>query len=65
MLLPPIIECNSGTYGKNCSYQCGECLNAVTCDHVNGTCSEGCKPGWQNTDKCDKRMYTLSLRHAD
>ncbi|XP_065939425.1 receptor-type tyrosine-protein phosphatase epsilon [Magallana gigas] len=47
-------KCNSGTYGENCTYQCGECLNAVTCDHVNGTCFKGCKPGWQNTDKCDK-----------
>uniref|UniRef100_A0A8W8NL23 EGF-like domain-containing protein n=1 Tax=Magallana gigas TaxID=29159 RepID=A0A8W8NL23_MAGGI len=48
-------ECNNGTYGENCTYQCGECLNAVTCNHVNGTCPKGCKPGWQNTDKCDKQ----------
>ncbi|XP_052692559.1 multiple epidermal growth factor-like domains protein 10 [Crassostrea angulata] len=48
-------KCNNGTYGENCTYQCGECLNAVTCNHVNGTCPKGCKPGWQNTDKCDKQ----------
>eukprot|EP00105_Crassostrea_gigas_P019607 XP_011438156.1 PREDICTED: multiple epidermal growth factor-like domains protein 11 [Crassostrea gigas] len=47
-------KCNSGTYGENCTYQCGECLNAVTCDHVDGTCSEGCNPGWQTTDTCQK-----------
>lgn len=50
------IECNSGTYGENCTYTCGECLDAVTCNHVNGTCPGGCKPGRQNTDRCDKRM---------
>nr|XP_034322282.1 uncharacterized protein LOC105327342 isoform X2 [Crassostrea gigas] len=45
-------KCKSGTYGENCTYQCGECINAVSCDHVDGTCSEGCKPGWQMTDTC-------------
>lgn len=50
-----IIECNAGTYGEHCSYICGECLNVVTCNHVNGTCPKGCKPGWQQTEKCDKR----------
>lgn len=59
MLFSLIIECNNGTYGENCTYQCGQCLNSVTCDHVNGKCFGGCKPGWQKTDKCDKRMYII------
>eukprot|EP00105_Crassostrea_gigas_P015664 XP_011432729.2 PREDICTED: multiple epidermal growth factor-like domains protein 10 [Crassostrea gigas] len=47
-------KCNAGTYGEHCSYLCGECLNVVTCNHVNGTCPKGCKPGRQQTEKCDK-----------
>lgn len=56
LFFSPNKECSSGTYGENCTYQCGGCLNAVSCDHVNGTCFEGCTPGWQTTDTCHKRM---------
>lgn len=54
-----ITECSDGSYGEECKYQCGECLNVITCDNVNGKCSEGCKPGWQSTYKCDIRMFEL------
>nr|XP_034322286.1 uncharacterized protein LOC105328158 isoform X3 [Crassostrea gigas] len=50
-------KCNAGTYGEHCSYLCGECLNVVTCNHVNGTCPKGCKPGYQRTEKCDKPCW--------
>lgn len=57
LLFLTIVECNSGTYGENCTYQCGECINDMICDHVNGKCSEGCKPGWKTTDTCHECMY--------
>lgn len=64
LLFSPNIECKSGTYGENCTYQCGECINAVSCDHVDGTCSEGCKPGWQMTDTCHERMCTFLITYS-
>lgn len=57
LLFLKIVECDSGTYGENCSYQCGECINDMICDHVNGKCSDGCKTGWQTTDTCHECMY--------
>lgn len=41
------IVCSDGTFGKNCTEQCGECLGKGKCDHVNGTCVNGCNPGYQ------------------
>ena len=41
------IVCSDGTFGKNCTEQCGECLGKEKCDHVNGTCVNGCNPGYQ------------------
>nr|XP_022309675.1 multiple epidermal growth factor-like domains protein 6 [Crassostrea virginica] len=39
--------CRNSTYGINCSRQCGHCANDVICDHVNGTCADGCQAGWR------------------
>lgn len=43
------LECPAGLYGEHCSNNCGNCLNNTNCHHVNGTCSEGCEPGYQST----------------
>lgn len=45
------LECNQGTYGKDCHYICGSCINQTHCHYVNGTCFEGCGPGYLG-DKC-------------
>lgn len=42
-----IIECNDRKYGDGCQRKCGFCLNMTQCDHVNGTCSQGCEAGYQ------------------
>lgn len=42
-----IIECNDRKYGDGCQRKCGLCLNMTQCDHVNGTCSQGCEAGYQ------------------
>ena len=40
-----ILECNYGTFGQNCSQRCS--CEGASCDHVNGTCSQGkCESGW-------------------
>lgn len=50
------LECENKTYGENCSNTCGRCRNSVACNNINGTCPDGCDPGWQSTDKCDVGM---------
>lgn len=42
-----IIECNDRKYGDGCQRKCRLCLNMTQCDHVNGTCSQGCEAGYQ------------------
>ena len=49
--------CQYGRYGLNCSLDCGHCIDSTNCNHVNGTCTLGCAPGWQNLDKCVTRKY--------
>ena len=38
--------CKELTFGRNCELTCGHCFNGEICDHVTGTCSNGCAPGW-------------------
>lgn len=42
-----ILECTDGIYGKQCQDICGHCRDMNQCNHVNGTCEKGCKPGYQ------------------
>ena len=44
-----ILACDSGTWGVNCSNNCGQCVNDTSCDVVNGECVYGCNPGWKGT----------------
>ena len=55
LLIPT--ACQYGRYGLNCSLDCGHCIDSTNCNHVNGTCTLGCAPGWQNLDKCVTRKY--------
>lgn len=62
-----ILACNNGTYGDNCSKTCGKCRHAGQCNHVNGTCNNGCESGYQG-DKCDAgeclvNFYLLRPQH--
>ena len=43
--------CNVYTYGSDCIY-CGNCSGGVPCNHVTGTCPNGCDEGIYG-DKCD------------
>ena len=55
------IECDSGTFGRECRNICGKCKGNNQCHHINGTCMEGCHPGFiglqcdQGTSLCLKR----------
>lgn len=55
-LLLPCIECFSGYYGLKCTKKCdGHCKDNEPCNHINGTCDNGCLDGWIGVN-CDKRM---------
>ncbi|KAK3744777.1 hypothetical protein RRG08_038360 [Elysia crispata] len=53
-------ECPSGKHGmncsKNCSVHCAGLYNA--CSHINGSCAEGCDPGYTG-ETCEKRLKEL------
>jgi hypothetical protein len=54
-----IAVCDKGTYGPNCSGDCGHCKGGATCDHVTGVCPSGeCEPGWKQTtdQKCKQGL---------
>ncbi|XP_067661221.1 uncharacterized protein [Haliotis asinina] len=38
--------CPSGWYGRLCTRKCGKCVNASSCDNVDGHCVAGCDTGW-------------------
>ncbi|XP_078330538.1 uncharacterized protein LOC144624552 [Crassostrea virginica] len=46
-----VYGCNVYTYGSDCTY-CGNCSGGVQCNHVTGTCPNGCDAGIYG-DKCD------------
>ena len=46
-----VTGCNVYTYGSDCIH-CGNCSGGVQCNHVTGTCPNGCDAGMYG-DKCD------------
>lgn len=50
--------CQNGTYGQDCRDTCGFCLNDEDCSTVNGTCVQGCLPGYTG-DKCKIRKFSF------
>lgn len=52
--------CSFKTYGEDCKMSCGFCKDNDTCDHINGSCSNGCTNGWSG-EKCDIGEYTYSF----
>lgn len=57
-LLFSIIECPPGHYGRNCVNTCGHC-EAGICDHINGTCINGCLEGWSGQTCHNSKSYLL------
>ena len=52
-----LIECANGKFGQDCNERCGECVEEQ-CHHVNGSCVNGCKPGYKGI-KCTKGSQCL------
>nr|XP_022291075.1 uncharacterized protein LOC111102569 isoform X2 [Crassostrea virginica] len=61
--LPFICEkqtCPKGTYGANCNNTCGHCLGQGRCQLTNGTCLNGCEPGYIGNlceTRCENGTY--------
>ena len=53
-------ECADNTYGLECTKLCPKCRDGEQCDHVNGSCPNGCDKGIYG-DKCDRGWRFLIL----
>ena len=52
-----ILACTKGSYGQDCKLTCNDKCDG--CNKVDGSCDEGCQPGWQG-DNCQQRyMFKL------
>ena len=49
-------ECDIGTFGRGCREICVQCKENTTCHHINGTCMEGCNPGFIGL-QCDQGTF--------
>ena len=45
-------ECKNNKYGSNCSETCGNCRDLSQCHYINGSCLNGCGPGFLG-EKCN------------
>ncbi|GFS22435.1 multiple epidermal growth factor-like domains 10 [Elysia marginata] len=55
-------ECDHRTYGKDCTLSCSEHCKGKdnSCGNVDGTCDQGCDPGYQGAlcaQECDNGIY--------
>ena len=53
-----LIECVYGNVSQDCNERCGECVGEEQCHHVNGSCVNGCKPGYKGI-MCTKGSQSL------
>ena len=42
-------ECYNNMYGAGCTETCGQCRDSKPCHHINGSCVDGCAPGFKGT----------------
>lgn len=52
------LACPDGTYGTDCSMHCGKCRDVGQCNHVDGTCMNGCEIGY-NGSKCTEGKHIV------
>ena len=54
-----VTGCDVYTYGLDCK-RCGTCRGGVQCDHVTGTCPNGCYPGMYGNE-CDRGNFRITF----
>ena len=58
MFVDMFSECDGGTYGADCHYHCGHCLDKQQCDVIDGSCLNGCSMGYSGA-KCTESNNVL------
>lgn len=54
-------DCTNHMYGENCSISCGNCFAREQCDHINGTCMNGCDNGFQGYSCTEGNVVNVTL----
>lgn len=49
-----ISDCPRGYFGMECAGKCSDKCHG--CNHINGLCDSGCKPGWRG-DYCHEGLF--------
>ena len=55
-------ECDNGTFGKDCTESCGNCVEEGQCHFVNGTCMNGCVPGFSGSFCIESNFFLGHIR---
>ena len=55
-----LLECDY-SYGLECAKTCGHCLDSKPCNHLNGTCVNGCAPGFHGEKCFQSKFYLRSI----
>lgn len=50
------LECSTGLFGYDCLEKCGDCFNLGKCNHINGSCLNGCSQGFKG-ELCRESMW--------
>ena len=53
------LACSRGAYGTKCHEMCGHCFEEQNCFHIDGTCLNGCDPGYYGVS-CKTGTFTSS-----
>lgn len=51
-------ECDGGTFGPRCINMCGQCAQNEHCHHINGSCLNGCDPGFYENQCIKSKLCT-------
>ena len=53
------VECTINKYGQDCRQSCGNCTKGEQCNHVNGSCPNGCDAGVTG-ENCDTGKLVIN-----
>ena len=56
------LECYNNTYGQDCAETCGHCRDSKPCHHINGSCVNGCAPGFKGSQCVEgKQLFPTKM----
>lgn len=57
-----IVECTEGSFGANCSSECGHCFGGEPCDKYTGQCIQGCAEGYMGSECLAGKCFSVRLK---